>query len=112
MATEQLSHERWKPFFDRVSESLTGKQVHIEVASLAVGDQVSAEWMGLHGITYDDKDDIVEIALEGLDHIIRKPNELYAEYAGEGLVSMEIIDSEGTRRIIKFKSPMMLAGPV
>jgi Family of unknown function (DUF5335) len=59
--------------FDRLSKTLQGKQAEIEVASLSLGDQVEAEWLLLHGITYDPNDDLVEVVLERLDHMIRKP---------------------------------------
>jgi hypothetical protein len=45
------------------------------VASLDLGDQTQAEWLPLLGITYDPRDDVVDIALDGLDHMIRKPRE-------------------------------------
>ena len=39
----------------------------IEIASLSICDQIEAEWLPLLGIVYDPKDDIIEVALEGLD---------------------------------------------
>ena len=42
------------------------RRAEIEVASLDLGDQIEAEWLPLLGITYDDKDDVLEIALEEL----------------------------------------------
>jgi Family of unknown function (DUF5335) len=39
-------------------------RAEIEVASLALGDQVEAEWLPLLGIAYDPKDDLVQVALE------------------------------------------------
>ena len=39
--------------------------------SLKLGDQVAAEWLPFFGITYDPKDDIFEIALDGVDRQIR-----------------------------------------
>ena len=58
---------------------LEGKRAEIEVVSLRLGDQVEAEWLPLLGIAYDPNDDIVEIALEGLDHLIPNPREIYVE---------------------------------
>jgi hypothetical protein len=65
--------------FDRVTKMLEGKRAEIEVVSLRLGDQVEAEWLPLLGIAYDPNDDIVEIALEGLDHLIPNPREIYVE---------------------------------
>jgi hypothetical protein len=38
------------------------------ICGLALGDQIAANWLPLLGITYEPKDDLLEIALEGLDH--------------------------------------------
>jgi hypothetical protein len=62
--TEILDKPIWKPYLDHVSKTIaTGKQVLIEVASLALGDQIEAEWVPLLGIVYDPKNDLVELAL-------------------------------------------------
>lgn len=57
-------------FCDFLSDALVGKHAEIELASLALGSQIEAEWLPLQGIVYDSKDDIVEIALDGLDAIV------------------------------------------
>jgi Family of unknown function (DUF5335) len=57
MTTRKLDKNQWRTFFDGVSKLLQGKQAEIEVASLRLGDQVQAEWLPLHGIAYDPKDD-------------------------------------------------------
>ena len=95
----------------RVSELLIGKRAEIEVASLALGDQIEAAWVPLLGIVYDPKDDIIEIALDGLDHIIYKPREVYIDDSAPGLNSMQIVDAEGTRQIIQLRDPLMLPAP-
>ena len=64
MTARKLDKSQWRTFFDRLSKTLEGKQAEIEVASLSLGDQVEAEWLLLHGITYDPNDDLVEVALE------------------------------------------------
>ena len=52
-----------------------------------------------HRHRYDPKDDIVEVALEGLDHIISRPGELHFQQQG-GLVSaLEIVDADGVRKL-------------
>jgi hypothetical protein len=111
MATRKRDKKEWRSFFDRFSTRLEGKQAEIEVVSLQLGDQVEADWLPLLGIAYDPNDDIVEIALEGLDHLIPKPRELYVEEGAGGLAALEIVDSEGVKQIIKLRSPLMLPAP-
>jgi hypothetical protein len=111
MATRKLDKKKWKTFFDRVSKMLEGKQAEIEVASLRLGAQVEAEWLPLHGITYDHKDDLIEVTLDGLDHIITKPREIYVEDGIAGLESVEIVDADGVKQIVKLRNELMLPAP-
>jgi Family of unknown function (DUF5335) len=108
---KQLEKSQWREYFDRMSKALVGKRAEIEVASLPLGDRIMAEWLPLLGISYDPKDDIFEIALEGVDHLIPKPREVYVEENGLELSSLEVIDAEGTHQIIVLKDPMMLPAP-
>jgi len=111
MTARKLDKSQWRTFFDRLSKTLEGKQAEIEVASLSLSDQVEAEWLPLHGITYDPNDDLVEVALERLDHMIRKPREIYLEDWIRGLTIIEIVDADGTKQVVKLREPLMLASP-
>src|SRR5215470_7426366 len=111
MTTRKLDKQQWRTFFDRVSTTLEGKQAEIEIASLRLGDQVEAEWLPLLGIAYEPNDDIVEVALEGFDHLISKPRDIYVEDAPGGLVALEIVDADDVRQIVKLRDPLMLPAP-
>lgn len=108
----QIDRSQWAPFLDAVTNSLIGKQAEIEVVSLDLGDQIEAEWAPLIGITYDRKDDLIEIALDDLDHLIRSPRELFIDYAvGDVVAAIEIVDGDGNRQIVRFKDPLALPAP-
>ena len=111
MPTRKLDKKEWRSYLDRVSTTLEGKQAEIEVVSLQLGDQVEADWLPLLGIAYDPNDDIVEVALEDLDHLIGKPRELYVEEGPGGLAALEIVDSDDVKQIIKLRDPLMLPAP-
>jgi hypothetical protein len=111
MATEKLDKASWHAYFDAVSKALTSKRVEIEVQSLALGSQIEADWLPLLGITYEPRADMLEIALEGLDHMIQKPAEIYVEHNVASLSSMEIIDSDGVRQVVRLRDPLMLPAP-
>ena len=111
MTVRKLDKANWHGFFDFISKLLEGKQVEIEVVSLALGDQVEAEWLPLLGLVYDPKDDLVEVALDGIDHMIPKPREIYVDEGLGGLMSIEIVDVEDTKQIIKLRDPLMLPAP-
>jgi hypothetical protein len=104
----KLEKQEWQSFLDRVSKALTGKRAEIEIGSLAIGDQIEADWLPLIGLAYDPRSDQIEVALENLDHLISRPRELYFEEELGQLSSLAIIDSEGTKQIIRLKDPFML----
>ena len=108
MAGRRLAKSEWQSYCDRISKGLTGKRAQIEVTGLGIGDQIQAESLPLFGVTYDPKDDLLEIALEGLDHLIQKPAAISVDDGPEGLIAMEIVDSDGDRQILKLIDPLML----
>ena len=75
------------------------------------GDQIEAEWLPLLGITYDPKNDILEIALDGLDHLISRPQDLYIDDSAGILSSFEVIDGDGVSQIIQLREPLSLPAP-
>jgi hypothetical protein len=111
MAVRKLEKPEWRPFLDVMSKLLEAKDAEIEVASLRLGDQIEAEWLPLLGISYDPRDDVLDIALDGFDHIIRKPREIYLDNGGNELMSLEIVDADGVGQIVKLKDRLMLPPP-
>lgn len=109
MNTSELEKKNWQTYFDRVSKTIDGKLAEIEVDSLALGSQIQAEWVPCFGITYDKKSDMLEVILDGLDHMIKKPKNIYVEQDGMTLSSVEVIDESNTKQIIKLRTPLMLS---
>lgn len=105
---QTVPQPEWRPFFDRMSKALLGKWAEIEVASLDLGDQVIAEWVPMIGITYDSKDDLLDVALDRANHLIRHPREILAEQGPTGLASVAVIDEDGARQIVRLREPLML----
>jgi len=109
MATVKLDKAAWQTTLALMSKTeLVGKQVEIEVAGLAIGDQIEQDWIPLLGISYDPRNDLIEIPVEGLDHLIRNPREVWVEHGVAGLVSMEVVDADDVRQIIRLREPLML----
>jgi hypothetical protein len=108
MNTLELEKKKWQPYFDHVSKNIDGKLAEIEVESLALGSQIQAEWVPCFGITYDKKSDMLEVMLEGLDHMIQKPKKIFVEQDGMTLSSVEVIDESDTKQIIKLRTPLLL----
>lgn len=111
MAAEQIERARWAGFLDDLTRTLAGKRAEIEVAALDLGDQIEADRVPLIGITYDQKDDLIEIALDGLDHLIRSPRSIFVDHAAGGVVEIAIIDGDGRHHIVRLKDPLALPAP-
>ncbi len=108
MSTLKIPQTEWKRLFDRLSKALPGKWAEIEVASLDLGDQIVAEWVPLLGITYDTGDDLLDVAMDRSNHLIRHPREILVDETPSGLSSIAVVDAEGTRQIVRLKAPLML----
>lgn len=111
MAVQKIDKSEWRSFFDWLSQGLVGARTEIEVASLELGDQIEAEWLPLLGIAYDHKGDILEVALGGVDHLIHRPQLVWADLNVGEMVSLEVIDDRGVSQIIKLRQPLMLPSP-
>lgn len=111
MSVQQVDKSGWAVFFDTLTRTLVGKRAEIEVASLELGDQIEAEWAPLIGLSYDPKGDLIEVALEGIDHLIRSPREVSVDYDVGGVMAVEIVDMDGTSQIVKLKDPLALPAP-
>jgi hypothetical protein len=91
-----------------MSRALLGKWAEIEVASLDLGDQIVAEWVPMIGITYDSRDDLVDVALDRMGHLIRHPREILVEESADGLASVAVVDEDESRQIVRLKEPLKL----
>jgi hypothetical protein len=111
METMTLDRSQWADYFKHLSKALIGKRAELEVASLSLGDQIEAEWLPFLGIAYDRKKDQIEILLEGVDHMISRPVQVYVAEGPGGLISIEIVDAKDTRQILKLRDPLMLPPP-
>src|SRR5258705_9056933 len=103
----QVPQREWREFFDRMSTGLLGKWAEIEVASLDLGDQIVAEWIPLLGITYDSREDLLDVALDRANHLIRHPREILVENTEAGLSVVAVFDEDGARQVVRLKEPLM-----
>jgi len=103
-----VTKAEWREFFDRFSSVLSGKQAQVEVASLDLGDQIVAEWIPLQGITYDTADDLLDVSLDHLTHMIRHPRDIIIEEGPGGISSVAVALRDGSRQVIRLKQPVML----
>jgi hypothetical protein len=111
VAIRKVDKGEWVAFCARVTRGLLGKRAEIEVASLDLGAQVEAEWLPFLGIAYDEKSNVIEIVLEGHDHLMHDPLELYVDEDSIGMRSIHVIDSHGVKQIVRLRDPLSLPPP-
>ena len=110
MTFHNLDKSEWQAYFDNVSRHLHAAKVGIEVASLDLGQRIQAEWVTLYGLTYDRHSDVLEVAMENLDHLIQHPQQINVDDSPDGLQAVQVIDGDGNRQIIKLREPLGLPG--
>jgi len=111
MTTERLEPGAWQGYFDAMSKVLPGKLAEIEVNSLRIGAQLEADYVPLLGITYDRKNELLEVLLEGLDHTIAHVREVWVDHDGVNLKSVSVTDDDGVQQIIRLRDPIGLPAP-
>jgi hypothetical protein len=108
MASRTIPQAEWRAFFDSMADALVGKRAEVEAASLDLGDQIVAEWVPLLGVTYDAQDDLLDVALSGLNHLIRRPREIYVQESPKGVQTVAVVSADGVKQILHLKDPFML----
>lgn len=103
-----LTRAEWRLYCDRVSKSVAGGRVELDVASLDLGDRVEARWLPLRGIVFDARGDVLEVMLDGRGHSILAPRDIRVEETDRGLVALEIVAADGTVETLRFREPLRI----
>ena len=111
MEIRKLERNEWRPYFEALSKLLGAKVAEVDVASLNFGAQTETTWVPLLGISYDPHDDVVDVALDGVDHLIERPRSIFVDNGGAEFLSLEIDDAQGVKHIVKLKEPLELPSP-
>jgi hypothetical protein len=112
MSIRRLDRNEWQGFCTRMSHDFVGKRVAIEVASLEFGAQRETERVPLRGMSYDPHNDVFELIVGELDHLIYGPREVYVDETPLlDSILLQIIDAAGVRQIVTLHDPLMLPSP-
>ncbi|HZQ29095.1 MAG TPA: DUF5335 family protein [Acidimicrobiales bacterium] len=118
--TLELARDDWRPFFETLTKEFQGHDATIEILSRDYGDQVEAEHLPFASITYDDKDDVVIVAVGGKDgrypvelrHMIEHPQRILADsLTPEVPWAIEIVGTDDTRTIVTIRLRPALLPP-
>jgi hypothetical protein len=115
--TQELDAERWHEYLDSLTSTVEGMLVTIEVMDEQEGDQLEVERMPLQAISYDPRDDVLEVALGGrglrypvvLRHFISAPRTISVEEASSITpTAILVTDGGGVRTLIRLFEPVEL----
>lgn len=106
--TTQVRPERLTTYFDdftkRFLRDSSPKVVDVEVVAPEWGDQLAADGARLTGITYDHKDNALDIILEAGDHRVYQPREVWVVEEADGFVSaIQIVGTDGRREVVSVR---------
>ena len=108
MGIQRIDRSRWITVCTAISASLLGKRAEIEVVSPADGLMTEALQQPVLGIIYDPANDALTILLEGIDHFVFQPKEMYLDFSLGGDVSLGVLDKANAWQIVLLRDPLML----
>lgn len=112
--TKRIAPEKWQTYFDRFARQYLKddepETATIEVISPTLGDQFEVKALRLLGVSYDPKDNVFELQLEDVDHLVFEPVEIWVLEGEGGFIStLEVVHSDGTKEIIHLRKSSPLA---
>jgi hypothetical protein len=108
MGIQRIDRSMWITVCAAISANLLGKRVEIEVVSPADGLLTETLQQPVLGIIYDPANDALTILLEGIDHVVFQPKEMYLDLSLSGNVSLGILDKANAWQIVLLRDPLML----
>lgn len=104
METKELPKPEWERYFDVATKNMRGQQVDVEIIGAAIGDAIQEENIPLRGLSYDPHHDAFFIHAATLEHQIAHPKSVKVAEEGIELRSVEILDENDNKQIIRMKS--------
>ena len=109
--TKQIDQGRWSEFLSMFSNGNRGRLVAIEIADIADGDQPLSDAAPLFAVDFDPAgkgdDMVITTGRDDVDytHKISDPLEIWESQDDNGKVTaLEVIDRNGSKTIVAFKS--------
>ena len=106
--TRQIPPEQATSYFDAFTRrfllDLTPESADVEVLHPDLGDQFEAEAVRVIGVTYDRKENSLEVALQTGDHRTYHPKEMWVVEEPDGFVStIEVVRPDDTRELVSLR---------
>lgn len=111
--TREIPRGQWQQYFDAFTRQHlreTPGVVTVEAMSNEIGDQVLATGARLSGLTYDPHGEALEALLEGDDHLVFRPKEVWVLEGdrADTIATFEFVREDGTKEILHVQG----GGPV
>jgi hypothetical protein len=106
--TEELPQGAWRQTLEEITRAHSREVVRIEVLSGQLGDQIQVDGLPLAYVEYDDKDDVVVVAVHERDrddialrHIVEHPlNVRVHPRQPAATVALDVAAKDGTRTFV------------
>src|SRR3979490_2177322 len=105
---QKFDRSQWIDVCAAVSIGLQGKRAEIEVVSPVDGILIEAHWLPVTGIAYDPENDALKIMMDGVDHFVFQPREMYFDFGLGSVQSVGILDKENAWQIVVLRDPLMM----
>lgn len=93
---------RWQALFEEITLGRHGQLVTVEVLDEELGDQTEAQGLPLGSVSYDERGDVVLVALDGrsgassvLRHLVHAPREVDLLEQPHASLVMRLVDGNG-----------------
>jgi hypothetical protein len=103
----EIDKAKWGPFLDSLSTILSNAGEAARNGSLLIVRPVVRS-APVIGVTYDPKDDEVDVAFETIDHLVQKPVQIIVHESTDGLETVEVVDAEGISHVFRPCVPLPL----
>ncbi len=108
----KLPKETWREFFEEMTRHLRGRLVEVEVIGPDVGDAIEVQGLPFAGISYNPTADELQLhtdpELAGVEHWLRRPNEIHVDIGADGLRQVVLIDADRRMELIRLRTPLAL----
>lgn len=108
--TETLTRDRstWRALLEEITQGRRGEPVTLEVLDDGFGDQVEARDLLLESLDFDERADVVIVALDGraagsgvvLRHMVQDPRRLDVLEQPQGSLVLRIVAGNGAQTLL------------
>lgn len=108
MTTTKIARTKWEEYFDAFSKHVRVAKIDVLIESRDLGAQVETQGALLRGISYDPDEKTLDVMVEGLDHRISDPIEIFVQEEGGGVRAFEVIERSGQKQVLQLSAPLAL----